>query len=69
MFQFHKGTIKTAVSLNILKHLTSFNSIKVRLRQGVDDKGEYLLMFQFHKGTIKTLLLLLLLLLLRVSIP
>ena len=33
-FQFHKGTIKTALSVCDSELLKNFNSIKVRLKQG-----------------------------------
>ena len=54
-FQFHKGTIKTALTivLNLRNHY--FNSIKVRLKR--DEWGKWsdaVQAFQFHKGTIKT---------------
>ena len=55
-FQFHKGTIKTQNTDQLLTvHIINFNSIKVRLKQNfnLDDKFGVSL-FQFHKGTIKT---------------
>ena len=33
LFQFHKGTIKTGVTSDILIGNVNFNSIKVRLKQ------------------------------------
>ena len=55
-FQFHKGTIKTALMHLAEKAPGYFNSIKVRLKQG--NHAVYrviILLFQFHKGTIKTI--------------
>ena len=54
-FQFHKGTIKTAMPHSSRRGQTNFNSIKVRLKHAYLSKC--LLdnsLFQFHKGTIKT---------------
>ena len=31
-----------------------FNSIKVRLKQGINNAAQTFIAFQFHKGTIKT---------------
>ena len=54
MFQFHKGSINTAVWVMSLKRLISFNSIKVRLIQrGFLPNSDFSL-FQFHKGSINT---------------
>ena len=33
---------------------TNFNSIKVRLKQGINNAAQTFIAFQFHKGTIKT---------------
>ena len=33
---------------------TNFNSIKVRLKQGINNAAQSFIAFQFHKGTIKT---------------
>ena len=54
-FQFHKGTIKTLSCLKALSHFLHFNSIKVRLKQGIGSLVSPIAqIFQFHKGTIKT---------------
>ena len=34
--------------------LSYFNSIKVRLKQEIEDASQRVQRFQFHKGTIKT---------------
>ena len=54
-FQFHKGTIRTRISLNAICLFCHFNSIKVRLEHSHKFK-RYMpfLSFQFHKGTIRT---------------
>ena len=56
MFQFHKGAIRTALSLeSAFKQLTaSFNSIKVRLEPITADTKRCTSRFQFHKGAIRT---------------
>ena len=53
-FQFHKGTIKTALTAkgNTLRNY--FNSIKVRLKLIKHFIDVVFQLFQFHKGTIKT---------------
>ena len=53
-FQFHKGTIKTAVPTLLDILISNFNSIKVRLKQQFQKDPLTYLKFQFHKGTIKT---------------
>ena len=55
VFQFHKGTIKTAEREKQEKIEAGFNSIKVRLRRRERKKSSRTInWFQFHKGTIKT---------------
>ena len=54
-FQFHKGTIKTLLTLSKLSFHSHFNSIKVRLKPLEETNEEAFAEFQFHKGTIKTL--------------
>ena len=54
LFQFHKGTIKTYVSCHYWYIPIDFNSIKVRLKPGLNAGVIYGNGFQFHKGTIKT---------------
>ena len=57
LFQFHKGTIKTAILCISHEHRNCFNSIKVRLRLAAAAPiPAYWPWFQFHKGTIKTTL-------------
>ena len=54
LFQFHKGTIRTASDRRSIVPLPHFNSIKVRLERS-GDSDEYIVReFQFHKGTIRT---------------
>ncbi len=53
-FQFHKGTIKTALCGAAAEYKDSFNSIRVRLKPYVMCESDSAYMFQFHKGTIKT---------------
>ena len=53
-FQFHKGTIKTNLSLQKTALYKHFNSIKVRLKRLGSYAGKGIGLFQFHKGTIKT---------------
>ena len=55
VFQFHKGTIKTTIELQIPQRVIYFNSIKVQLRRTVAILALVIWKFQFHKGTIKTL--------------
>ena len=56
VFQFHKGTIKTANIKGLRVNWYRFNSIKVRLKQCQAALQRcHLQGFQFHKGTIKTL--------------
>ena len=54
LFQFHKGTIRTEISLIMLSTITYFNSIKVQLEHLMQRKPKSLEIFQFHKGTIRT---------------
>ena len=55
LFQFHKGTIKTAYLAKALLVQQNFNSIKVRLKlQSKLESAKIPYAFQFHKGTIKT---------------
>ena len=53
-FQFHKGTIRTALSATLQNTLANFNSIKVRLEQALQALPLMAITFQFHKGTIRT---------------
>ena len=54
-FQFHKGTIRTALQTYLSALVLNFNSIKVRLEHQYFDIYEILNnKFQFHKGTIRT---------------
>ena len=55
LFQFHKGTIKTADKAYKETLNSYFNSIKVRLKPDWRAKSvTTVASFQFHKGTIKT---------------
>ena len=54
-FQFHKGTIRTIVSLSPISPITYFNSIKVRLELLSQLTAAIIRKFQFHKGTIRTI--------------
>ena len=55
LFQFHKGTIRTALHpLSLLRVLRCFNSIKVRLEPAGSAGRFTASLFQFHKGTIRT---------------
>ena len=55
-FQFHKGTIKTALTIFAELFTQYFNSIKVRLKPVAAKASEFAPLFQFHKGTIKTII-------------
>ena len=56
LFQFHKGSINTALCNEISGKIVSFNSIKVRLIPvGAADQQFAVVKFQFHKGSINTL--------------
>ena len=54
VFQFHKGTIKTACGCSGWSWLLDFNSIKVQLKHYSGEVMRNFFAFQFHKGTIKT---------------
>ena len=55
LFQFHKGTIRTAKCKDMTEEELHFNSIKVRLeRNNVQAVLPMSVTFQFHKGTIRT---------------
>ena len=54
LFQFHYGTIKTAVLLSIQSDKRNFNSIMVRLKHLMQYLKSEIRAFQFHYGTIKT---------------
>ena len=54
MFQFHEGPIKTVMANLILNAVSSFNSMKVRLKQSLNRKIGWSILFQFHEGPIKT---------------
>ena len=54
LFQFHKGTIRTLLLRNGRRLHLDFNSIKVRLEQGLRPERRIIPAFQFHKGTIRT---------------
>ena len=58
-FQFHKGTIRTALFNSVCTAFFNFNSIKVRLEPRARKRNAHTLIFQFHKGTIRTCLKLL----------
>ena len=54
-FQFHNGTIKTHLQLEVLFGNRYFNSIMVQLkRTSPNFSGVTMLLFQFHNSTIKT---------------
>ena len=55
LFQFHKGTIKTAYGHSVKHIFLHFNSIKVQLKLSAELARLCRYLFQFHKGTIKTL--------------
>ena len=42
-FQFHKGTIKTNLKMDMLMIFVNFNSIKVRLKPFLDEDGDLFL--------------------------
>ena len=54
VFQFHKGPIKTKVTLDNDLKQSDFNSTKVRLKPEEDGFSGEAPKFQFHKGPIKT---------------
>ena len=54
MFQFHKGSIKTAICGRSHEERPGFNSTKVRLRRWGHQIAVTNFQFQFHKGSIKT---------------
>ena len=55
LFQFHKGTIRTAACLKRLRLREYFNSIKVQLELNIRPQfTASFFSFQFHKGTIRT---------------
>ena len=54
VFQFHKGTIRTAYYSGKRNIYHNFNSIKVQLELEVNGKEMTVYEFQFHKGTIRT---------------
>ena len=54
-FQFHKGTIRTVISITSFLLFANFNSIKVQLEPfSRDILTSPVKTFQFHKGTIRT---------------
>ena len=54
LFQFHYGTIKSSVGMELLPIQAYFNSTMVRLKDATTvSKYDYTLLFQFHYGTIK----------------
>ena len=55
IFQFHKGTIRTAstVSLALRKCKFQFHKGTIRTQKG-DNNSVICILFQFHKGTIRT---------------
>ena len=53
-FQFHKGTIRTVLTVECENGYDHFNSIKVRLELASAVSPETVNTFQFHKGTIRT---------------
>ena len=54
-FQFHKGTIKTAVLKVDNLHTAVFQFHKGTIKTGISGEGNLPVhQFQFHKGTIKT---------------
>ena len=56
-FQFHKGTIRTAIDLVLLVFMMIFQFHKGTIRtKEVRRKTRRRRIFQFHKGTIRTLL-------------
>ena len=54
LFQFHKGTIRTAPTTTRSAGVDYFNSIKVRLEPMRARLHRADRSFQFHKGTIRT---------------
>ena len=59
MFQFHSGSIKSAMRSCASRKVSGFNSIVVRLKAGmVEVKVNGVLVFQFHSGSIKRKVLL-----------
>ena len=54
MFQFHNGTINTAVFVMLLFLCLCFNSTTVQLIRPQVDQGRGTPTFQFHNGTINT---------------
>ena len=54
VFQFHNGTINTALLHNNALNIGSFNSTTVQLIQQKHIKVIYAKTFQFHNGTINT---------------
>ena len=69
LFQFHKGTIRTIVLTLLRVFFLAFNSIKVQLEPGLIAGAGSLIGFQFHKGTIRTFMILIMILLIKISIP
>ena len=53
-FQFHKGAIRTRMTVPQIRLASNFNSIKVRLERTVQRSFESSGRFQFHKGAIRT---------------
>ena len=54
LFQFHKGTIRTAKQGTKTYEYINFNSIKVQLELNISFDFGFTEIFQFHKGTIRT---------------
>ena len=54
LFQFHKGSINTLLSIVIFTRSLCFNSIKVRLILYAINSNVSVSRFQFHKGSINT---------------
>ena len=52
-FQFHKGSIKSCMYYIFESLFFRFNSIKVRLKELVEQSYFDTIAFQFHKGSIK----------------
>ena len=53
-FQFHKGAIRTILSIKLIMTNINFNSIKVRLELNLNSLLMSATIFQFHKGAIRT---------------
>ena len=55
-FQFHKGSIQTAIFPRAMLGYIDFNSIKVQFKRRMWESHAAHQWFQFHKGSIQTIL-------------